>query len=111
MCTVLLAAERIGSNAQVSGLGSGCGETYTGEWCSTPPDACDPCADGTYVGGAIPCLSPCWFPGKGLLNFIGGVARCTNQRLCQFSNCVASQARSELVVAQSDVAMPVAARK
>lgn len=35
--------------------GAGCGETYFGEWRSTPPDACDPCCDDEWVGGATPC--------------------------------------------------------
>lgn len=33
--------------------GSGCGETYVGEWISTPPDCQDPCCDSQFVGGAV----------------------------------------------------------
>jgi len=66
--------------------GSGCGEEYLGEWHSTPPDACDPCSGGQFVGGAVPC-APCWYPGKGLLTFL----QYTGQRFCEYCNCVASQ--------------------
>ena len=71
--------------------GTGCGEAYTDEWCSTPPDACDPCVGGQFVGGATPCVPQCWYPGRALFGFLGGVANCANQRLCQFCNCVSSQ--------------------
>ena len=70
--------------------GSGCGESYTDEWCSTPPDACDPCSGGTFVGGATPCVGQCWYPGKGLLGFAGSVASCAGHKFCQFCNCLAS---------------------
>ncbi len=43
--------------------GGGCGEVYYGEWRSTPPDACDPCQGGQFVGGAVPCRPFCWQPG------------------------------------------------
>lgn len=66
--------------------GTGCGEAYMDEWCSTPPDACDPCCGTQFVGGATPCY-PCWYPGKALLAFL----QCSGQRFCQFCNCVASQ--------------------
>ena len=33
--------------------GSGCGETYIGEWISTPPDCNDPCCGSDFVGGAV----------------------------------------------------------
>ena len=42
--------------------GSGCGETYFGEWRSTPPDATDPCCETDWVGGAVPCRPFCWGP-------------------------------------------------
>ena len=43
--------------------GSGCGETYYGEWTSTPPDCEDPCVDGQFVGGAVKARPFCWAPG------------------------------------------------
>ena len=58
--------------------GSGCGETYVGEWISTPPDAVDPCCGDTFVGGAAKCQPFCWQPGSlGML--LGGMY---GQRLC-----------------------------
>jgi hypothetical protein len=51
--------------------GSGCGETYVGEWISTPPDACDPCCGDQWVGGAQPCRPFCWQPGQLLGNLYG----------------------------------------
>lgn len=34
------------------GCCNGCGEEYWGDWCSSPPDCCDPCDQcGNYVGG------------------------------------------------------------
>ena len=33
--------------------GSGCGETYIGEWTSTPPDANDRCCGENFAGGAV----------------------------------------------------------
>ena len=34
--------------------GGGCGETYYGDWCSDPPDCCDPCDRlGNYTGGGV----------------------------------------------------------
>ena len=44
--------------------GSGCGETYVGEWISTPPDSQDPCCDSQFVGGATKCRPFCWQPGN-----------------------------------------------
>ena len=60
--------------------GSGCGETYVGEWRSTPPDACDPCERGDFVGGAKPCQPFCrplinWRPGA-LASRLYGVRFC-----------------------------------
>jgi hypothetical protein len=43
--------------------GGGCGETYIGEWISTPPDCEDPCCDTEWVGGASKCRPFCWQPG------------------------------------------------
>ncbi len=35
-----------------SWYGGGCGEMYYGDWCSAPPDCCDPCDQrGNYTGG------------------------------------------------------------
>jgi hypothetical protein len=32
----------------------GCGEIYCGDWCSEPPDCCDPCDQwGNYTGGGF----------------------------------------------------------
>ena len=43
--------------------GSGCGETYYGEWMSTPPDCEDPCHGDQFVGGAVTARPFCWAPG------------------------------------------------
>ena len=43
--------------------GGGCGETYIGEWISTPPDCADPCSGNEWVGGATKCRPFCWQPG------------------------------------------------
>ena len=57
------------------GLGSlfschgGCGEVYYDEWCSDPPDCCDPCNScGDYTGYG--CCSP-WNPLAGLSSLWG----------------------------------------
>ena len=55
--------------------GSGCGETYVGEWISTPPDCSDPCCGGQFVGGATKCRPFCWQPGTLLRGLYG-------QRVC-----------------------------
>ena len=39
--------------------GGGCGETYYGEWISTPPDSSDPCSGDQFVGGATKCTPFC----------------------------------------------------
>lgn len=54
--------------------GGGCGETYYGEWISTPPDCVDPCCDDQWVGGAVKARPFCWQPGAllGACNFYGG---------------------------------------
>lgn len=44
--------------------GSGCGESYVGEWISTPPDAVDPCCGDQFVGGATKCRPFCFQPGS-----------------------------------------------
>jgi hypothetical protein len=55
--------------------GAGCGETYRGEWISTPPDASDPCCGDQFVGGATKCQPYCWQPGNLLRGIYG-------QRFC-----------------------------
>ena len=34
----------------VVGCNKGCGDVYWGEWVSDPPDDCDPCCNGEFVG-------------------------------------------------------------
>ncbi len=37
---------------------TGCGEEYWGDWCSSPPDCCDPCDQcGNYVGPQGPACA------------------------------------------------------
>jgi len=55
--------------------GSGCAETYYGEWRSTPPDAQDPCCDQGCVESRGFCWSGCWQPGV-LLRGLYGVRYC-----------------------------------
>ena len=52
--------------------GSGCGETYLGEWISTPPDAFDPCSGDQFVGGATKCRPFCWQRGTFIRGLYGG---------------------------------------
>jgi hypothetical protein len=56
--------------------GSGCGETYIGEWISTPPDCADPCCNDQWVGGATKCRPFCWQPGA-LFRGVYGSRFCT----------------------------------
>ena len=44
--------------------GSGCGETYVGEWISTPPDCQDPCCGSQFVGGAVKARPFCRTGGR-----------------------------------------------
>ncbi len=62
--------------------GTGCGEVYYGEWRSTPPDACDPCCDDQFVGGAVPCRPFCWQwqPGQFLFGKLGSLY---GKRFCE----------------------------
>ena len=53
--------------------GSGCGETYRGEWISTPPDCNDPCCGGQFVGGAVAARPFCWQPGALLGGLCGNL--------------------------------------
>ncbi len=55
--------------------GSGCAETYYGEWRSTPPDAHDPCCDQGCVESRRIYWSGCWQPGA-LLRGLYGVRYC-----------------------------------
>lgn len=56
--------------------GGGCGETYIGEWISTPPDCADPCCNNEFVGGATKCRPFCWQPGT-LFRGLYGSRFCT----------------------------------
>lgn len=58
--------------------GSGCGETYIGEWISTPPDVADPCSRDQFVGGASKCQPFCWTPGT----LLGGLSGRLGGRYC-----------------------------
>lgn len=51
--------------------GSGCAETYYGEWRSTPPDAQDPCCDEGCGTSREFCWSGCWQPGSLLRGLYG----------------------------------------
>ena len=56
--------------------GGGCGETYIGEWSSTPPDCTDPCNGPQWIGGAVAANPFCnWQPGM----FLGSL---WGQRFC-----------------------------
>ena len=55
----------------------GCGETYVGEWTSTPPDCTDPCNGPRWIGGAVAARPFCnWQPGM----FLGSL---WGQRFCE----------------------------
>ncbi len=56
--------------------GAGCGETYRGEWISTPPDSYDPCCGDQFVGGATKCQPFCVQPGM-LLRGLYGKRMCS----------------------------------
>ncbi|MEM7782728.1 MAG: hypothetical protein AAF623_05185 [Planctomycetota bacterium] len=59
--------------------GSGCGETYVGEWISTPPDCSDPCCGSQWVGGTSKCRPFCWEPGMFAGSIFGSLV---GQRYC-----------------------------
>jgi hypothetical protein len=57
------------SARNAASCGSGCGSVYWDEWCSDPPDCCDPCDHGgNWTGGGgccgpsglLCCLSSLW---------------------------------------------------
>lgn len=56
--------------------GSGCGESYVGEWISTPPDCNDPCCGDQFVGGAVKARPFCRQRG-GLLRSFYGTRTCS----------------------------------
>lgn len=66
--------------------GGGCGETYYGEWISTPPDASDPCYRDQFVGGATKCTPfcrpGCGPYGFGLLAGLYGRRHCIGSESC-----------------------------
>ncbi len=58
------------------GCGSGCGGVYWNEWVCDPPDCCDPCDSGCWVGprcGGSPCGSGLFTGGP--FAVVGGVVR------------------------------------
>ena len=55
--------------------GSGCAETYYGEWRSTPPDSQDACCDQGCAATREFYWSGCWQPGS-LLRGLYGVRYC-----------------------------------
>lgn len=63
--------------------GSDCGEVYWDEWLSDPPDCCDPCVGGQYVG---PRACPPKRPLAGLFGFLHG---CRGEQCCddECDNC------------------------
>ncbi len=68
--------------------GSGCGETYIGEWTSTPPDCSDPCCGSAFVGGAVKArpfcrTQPLCLGCGGLLRAIYGKRTCSGDESSQ----------------------------
>jgi len=68
--------------------GSGCGETYIGEWTSTPPDCNDPCCGSDFVGGAVKARPFCRTQPRclgcgGLLRAIYGKRTCSGDESSQ----------------------------
>ena len=66
--------------------GGGCGETYLGEWISTPPDCADPCQNEQWVGGATKCRPFCWAPGT-LFRGLYGTRHCTGAESSEPCGC------------------------
>lgn len=68
--------------------GSGCGETYIGEWTSTPPDCNDPCCGPDFVGGAVKArpfcrTQPLCLGCGGLLRALYGKRTCSGDESSQ----------------------------
>lgn len=68
--------------------GSGCGETYIGEWTSTPPDCNDPCCGSDFVGGAVKArpfcrTQPLCLGCGGLLRALYGKRNCSGDESSQ----------------------------
>jgi len=81
--------------------GSGCGESYIGEWTSTPPDAQDPCCNNQWVGGARKCKPFCWAPGTIVGGLYGG-RFCTNEQSsascgCEADSCSGGSCGGEVI--------------
>ena len=73
--------------------GGGCGETYYGEWISTPPDAKDPCYGNQFVGGATKCTPFCnsgCRPGLALAAGLYGKRFCDGTESCGCDSCEVS---------------------
>lgn len=66
--------------------GGGCGETYIGEWISTPPDAVDPCCNNQWVGGAQKCRPFCFERGA-LLRGLYGSRFCSDEESTASCGC------------------------
>ncbi|MEM7454554.1 MAG: hypothetical protein AAF456_09420 [Planctomycetota bacterium] len=76
--------------------GSGCGETYVGEWISTPPNCPDPCCGDQFTGGGYTARPFCWERGtilNGLFGSLYGIRFCdgcsqqANECWCGFESC------------------------
>lgn len=68
-CTPQPCGPRGGCLTGMLGCASGCGDTYVDEWCSDPPQCCDPCDNcGNWVGE-----DPCCHPLVGSMNWLFGI--------------------------------------
>ena len=67
--------------------GSGCGETYLGEWISTPPDVSDPCYGDQFIGGATKCRPFCWERGTLARGLFCGGRYCNSYRAAASCGC------------------------
>ncbi len=100
--------------------GSGCGETYIGEWISTPPDCNDPCCGSDFVGGAVKArpfcrTQPLCLGCGGLLRALYGKRNCSGDESSQpcagDSGLCGSCSSSDLVIEdyteiESEVVVP-----